>query len=145
MHIRKFGQHLTQTDFTSCIWPIIAKVSTMVISTRKVIYQRVLSTGRVQLDLCTWPKQSVWHQFQTIFLHFNYNSKILNKQAWKGFRPPQVRWRELDTFKILEIFWEFWGDFLDFFGNFWGGFFLEEFFWRIFGGFFQENSLGGIT
>ena len=60
----------------------------------------------------------------------------------------QVRWRDLDTFKIFE---KFFGNFLDFFGNFLGGFFWrnfsggfvwEKFFRRIFlGGFFGRNYL----
>ena len=56
----------------------------------------------------------------------------------------QVQWREWDTFKILEIFWEFLyisGNFLGFFWRiFFGGIFWEKFL----GGFFWEDFLGGI-
>ena len=65
------------------------------------------------------------------------------KQARKGFRPPSAM-KEIKYFRKL-------GNFLDFFGNFLGGFFwrnfLEEFFVRNFlggfllGGFFCEEFL----
>ena len=73
-----------------------------------------------------------------------------------------MRWRELDTFKILEIFWIFLGIFLGgfFWRNLFGGIFreifLEDFFWRnslriFFGNFlgifcelFRRNFLGGF-
>ena len=44
----------------------------------------------------------------------------------------QVLWRELDIFKILEIFWKLFGFFWRYFfeGNFLGRIFLEDFFWR---------------
>ena len=54
----------------------------------------------------------------------------------------QVRCRKLDIFKILEIFWIFWGEFLSriFLGIFFGGIF-----WRYFlGGFFLEDVFGRI-
>ena len=70
----------------------------------------------------------------------------------------QVRYKELDIFKILQkfwdIFWKFFGFFWEFFGNFLGGFlggiFLEEFFGKIFleefflRGFFWEDFFGRI-
>ena len=40
----------------------------------------------------------------------------------------QVRCRELDVFKILEIFEKLFGNFLDLLGNFLGGIFWKEFF-----------------
>ena len=53
----------------------------------------------------------------------------------------QVRWKELDTFKILEIFWDIFWIFLDFFL----GIFLGGFFWRnILGEIFLEDFLGRI-
>ena len=55
----------------------------------------------------------------------------------------QVRCRELDIFKILEISWIFGGNFLV---GFFGGIFLGGMFWDIFWeDFFGSNSLGGIT
>ena len=44
----------------------------------------------------------------------------------------QVRCRELDIFKILEMFWIFWGEF------------FSRIFWRYFVGFFWEDFLGGF-
>ena len=53
----------------------------------------------------------------------------------------QVRWRELDTFKILHFF----GIFLDISGNFLGGFFRSNFLGGFFlGGFFLEDFFGGF-
>ena len=59
----------------------------------------------------------------------------------------QMRCRELDSFKILEIFWgifRIFGEFL-LLGGFLGGILLEELFGRNFlGGFFWEDFLGGF-
>jgi hypothetical protein len=75
----------------------------------------------------------------------------------------QVRCRELDIFKILEIFWKLFGIFLEFFMRiliwriflvelfgriflgriFLGGFFVEGFFWEdFFGRIFWEEFFG---
>ena len=65
-------------------------------------------------------------EFRNINFYFNKPKRVFGLQVW---------WRELDTFKILEIFWEiFW--------KFWE--FLREFFWNFFGGFFWRNLFGGI-
>ena len=56
----------------------------------------------------------------------------------------QVRWREWDTFKILEIFWKFFGYFWEYFGNFLGGFFWRNFFGGIFREIFERIFLGGF-
>jgi hypothetical protein len=89
-------------------------------------------------------------------------SDLVSKLIFHSNKPErvvglQVRYRELDIFKIrnflrncLKFFWIFSGFFagifrifLGFFGrNFLGGFFWEDFFGRIFmGGFFGRNSL----
>ena len=58
----------------------------------------------------------------------------------------QVRYRELDIFKIRNFFEKFFGNFLEFFGIFWGNFldcfwrnFLERIFWE---NFFRRISWG---
>ena len=76
------------------------------------------------------------------------NLKIFEKkQARKGFPPPSAM-KGGDTFKILEIFWKFFGYFWNFLGIFWEFFrriFWEEFFERnFFGGFFWEDLFGRI-
>ena len=72
------------------------------------------------------------------------------KQAERVFGL-KVPCRELDIFKILgfflEIVWIFFWISWEIFGNFFGGFFLEDFFWRNFfggflGGIFWEELLG---
>ena len=75
---------------------------------------------------------------------------MLIKTSSKGFSASQVRWRELDTFKILEIFWKFFGYFWEFFRRIflkeflWRNF-LEGFFWTIFWeDFFGRIFLGGF-
>ena len=67
-------------------------------------------------------------------LKYKQVAKIsLTQTSPKGFFGLQVRWRELDIFRILEIYWEivlkFLGIFWELFVNFLGGF-LGEILWE---------------
>ena len=110
-----------------------------------------------------WIDLSYAFAFYDLFFMTNCNSgffpiirlkcscKILriNKNKPERVFGLQVRWRELDTFKILEKFWEiFWkcfGFLRGIFGEFFGRIFWEDFFGEIFWeDFLGEFFLGGF-
>ena len=76
-----------------------------------------------------WFPQSFVNWDKTMYVYF-FVSVYKNFGEWKKNKPKrvfglQVRCRELDVFKILEIFWEIDWKFFGFFG-----YFLRGFFWR---------------
>ena len=116
------------------------------------------SVADYRVHISLWHDVCIHHMFSRIL---NFLFEIISREN----KPErvfglQVRCRELDIFKILEMFWIFWGNFLvEFFGGFFGGvffrrnflevffvgFFWEDFFGRIFGeDFLERNSLVGI-
>ena len=81
--------------------------------------------------------------------NFCHSPKTKTMDWISKFSPnkPEVRCRELDIFKILEIYGTFLGNFGGNFSEFWGFFFwiFESFFWKFFGNFleyFFRNFLG---
>ena len=102
-----------------------------------------------------WIRGFYSHPIKNIFLKVGKRQAISKQMMNKPEKVfgLQVRWWELDTFKILEIFWEIIWISFGFFWEFFFGIYLEKFFGRIFlriflGGFFGkicwEDFLKGI-
>ena len=93
--------------------------------------------------MCSW-QSSHNHLFDRklqLFFQVIYNIHTAYKNKPERVFGLQVRCRELDIFKILEIVWEIVWKFFWFFGEIFSRIFRGDFFWRIFfGGIFSKIS-----
>ena len=159
-----FGRYTDATRFVSC--DAKSGVRTLMLCyhsrSKQRIDQMVLNNTSTYAQI--FSRKKYFPNFFLTFVQlysmqlFSADPTIFTKNKPERVFSLQVRWRELDTFKILEIFWEivwklfvfFWNSLGIFFGGFfWGIFcwdiFLEKIFGRIFfgriflGGFFMRN------